>query len=190
VPAGLACKGGNYNNGTHALTPGRYCNGLTIGSPANVTLAPGVYYVGKGDLDIRGTVSCTCPTAGDGVTFVLTSSGSASQIGTIKINAQAQVTLRAPSYDGAPFKGLLIAQDALAPTGDSNKINGGSSLTLTGALHFPRQELEWSGNNTSSTCLEIIARKVKFTGNSTIANAGCVAAGVSQVAIVAPRFSE
>src|SRR5690606_6394325 len=76
----------NYND-TATLSPGRYCGDMKFGAQANVTLQPGTYYIDKGDLEVSGgaRIRCNC-TGTEGVTFVLTSSGSPSDIGSVTIN--------------------------------------------------------------------------------------------------------
>jgi hypothetical protein len=67
---------GKSITGTVTLSPGRYCNGLTVSGTGNVTLSPGTYYmdgagiVGGPGLSVLlgGTLTST------GVTIVLTSS--------------------------------------------------------------------------------------------------------------------
>src|SRR5688572_5629319 len=77
IPLG-ACNSGNWSS-SGTKYPGKYCGGIAITSSATVNLMPGTYYIDQGDLTIDGntTVTCTaCSPGGEGVTFVLTSSGS------------------------------------------------------------------------------------------------------------------
>jgi hypothetical protein len=65
---------------------------------------PGTYYIDQGNLQVNGgaTLKCTaCSPGGEGVTFVLTSSGSASNIRTVQLNGSATVTLNAPATGAA-----------------------------------------------------------------------------------------
>jgi Flp pilus assembly protein TadG len=54
--------------GSTTLSPGVYCNGLTIKSKANVTLEPGIYVIKDGPL----TLSANASMVGDGVGFYFT----------------------------------------------------------------------------------------------------------------------
>jgi len=192
-----ACNFNNtkFNAGTHTITPGVYCNGMDFGSQAIVKMNPGVYYINKGDFTVNAQVkvTCNCTNPTDGVTIVMTSTGATTDIGHVTINGGALIDLRAPSGDSAPYKGVLMYQDRRAPLdGGNNKLNGGSALNLTGALYFPSQNADWEGNNTShaSSCTQIVARTVTFTGNTVIRDAGCLAYGVVPIAISDIRVVE
>lgn len=194
-PAG--CGGGTNLtvNGAQTLSPGVYCGNLKFGSQAVVTLNPGTYYIDGGNLDIGAgaQVHCNCPNAGDGITFVLTSRGSASQIGVVSVNGNATVNLRAPSAPSYPFPGILLYQDRRSPPNNGSTINGGSNIVMNGAFYFPSTPLSWNGNNATSgasTCVEIVARTVSFSGNSALDNSGCAALGVKPVLTTAATLGE
>ncbi len=186
-PLGSCSYNGLSVGGIATLNPGVYCNGLNFGSKADVTLTPGTYYINKGNLSVNGQarVRCSCPNATDGVTIILTSSGNSSDIGEITINGGADIVLRAPTAPYDPFKGVLLFQDPAASSSGTNRINGGSTMSLTGALYFPRQQIQYNGDNSSQSnnCTQIIARTVEFTGNSKIYNNGCEAAGIVPVKV-------
>ena len=186
-PSGCKATNLKVNSGTVTLTPGTYCGGIDIGSQAKVTFQPGTYVINRGDFNVNAgaVVNCNCSAAGSGVTFELTSSGSASQIGTVTINGGATVNLTAPSDPSYAHPGLLFYQDPRAPTNQIAKFNGGSSMALNGSLYFPKQEIEYAGGNspTAPTCTQIIGLRVTFTGNSKVDNSGCVALGVKPVTI-------
>jgi Flp pilus assembly protein TadG len=175
--------------GTYTLSPGVYCGDLNIGSQDVVTFNAGTYYIDRGNLTVNAgaRLSCNCTATGSGVTFVLTSTGSANQIGTVTINGGGTITLQAPSVSTPdstyPYPGMLFYQDRRAASNGSNKFNGNSGMNLGGAIYFPSQEVQWSGNDTTSgpSCTQIVARLVTFIGNSTLNNSGCGAAGVSRV---------
>ena len=195
IPPLAGCAANNKSvNGVEPLDPGVYCNGLSFGAQADATLKPGVYYIDKGDFTVHGgaKIRCDCPNPTDGVTIVLTSSGSASDIGTATINGGADVVLKAPTGADAVFKGLLFFQDPRAPTDGVNKLNGGSAMMLTGAVYFPKQQIQFNGDNNSSanTCTQIIGRTVEFTGNSKIYNNGCAEAGIEPIAVKGIRLVE
>lgn len=196
IPALGGCDETNLSiiNETRTLTPGVYCNGLNLGSGSVVTLEPGVYYINRGNLTVaaQATLTCNCSAAGDGVTIVLTSSGTAAQIGTVTINGGANVTLNAPSDPSAEYTGLLFFQDPRATTSQTNKFNGGATMNLTGGIYFPAGHVDWSGNNSSGTptCTQIVAKTVTFIGNSYMDNSGCPDAGVNAVQILGVALVE
>ncbi|WP_448187481.1 pilus assembly protein TadG-related protein [Azospirillum sp. sgz301742] len=175
-------------------SPGTYCSTFPPNNGAAV-LNPGVYVLDGASLSINAQqqVSCNCTHPGDGVTFVLTSHANASQIGTVSINGGASVHLNAPSGASAMYPGILIYQDRRAPSGGTNTINGGSGIVMNGAFYFPSQQVKWNGNNTtsgSSTCIEIVAKTVDFSGNSALDNSGCSALGVKPVLTTAATLGE
>lgn len=189
------CTATNKNvNTTATLSPGVYCGGLSFGSQADVTLAPGTYYIDGGNFTVNGgaKVRCSCPSGTDGVTIVLTSTTGWSKIGTVTINGGADVVLRAPTAANDPFKGLLFYQDPHASTTGVNKLNGGSNMTLTGGVYFPKQQIQFNGDNNSAanTCTQIIGRTVEFTGNSKIYNNGCAEAGIEPIKVKGIRVVE
>jgi hypothetical protein len=172
---------------------GVWCGGMTIGSSANVTMK-GTYWIADGDFTINAgaVVHCDCPNEADGVTIILTKK--TVSYAHIKLNGDADVQLRAPKDPANPFRGVLIYQDRGAPTSTTigaNKLNGGPTMKLEGSLYFPKQGLEFNGNNSESkTCTQIIARVVAFTGNSYIDNSACKAAGVEPVTVTQARLVE
>jgi len=74
VPApdtsGCSAYPSNYSNGNFSLQPGVYCGGLQALTHANLTLAPGVYVIRNGPLQVQAGASIT----GIGVTFYLSGS--------------------------------------------------------------------------------------------------------------------
>jgi len=194
VPNLSGCDHNNFSsNSTQTLNPGVFCNGFSLQSHANIALNPGTYYIDGGNLQIQGgaKVRCNCPGPNDGVTFVMTSSTSASQIGTADIRGGADVVLSAPKTGS--FAGLIFFQDPRATnTAGDNKFNGGASMQLTGAIYSRYQTVEYTGNNDSggANCTQIIGRHVVFTGHSTINNTGCPTAGVEPLKIVGVRVVE
>ncbi len=193
-PGSCNYNSARYQNQTVTISPGTYCLGIAIGAHANVTFNPGVYVLNRGDFSVnaQAVVNCNCAN-GEGVTIILTSSTSANQIGRVFINGGATVNLAAPSYVGAPYRGLLFVQDGRVPsnaTSASNRFNGGSNMILKGGLYFPGAEVQWSGNNATSNCIQVVARTVTFTGNSRLDVGGCPAAGVAPIQITAARLVE
>lgn len=190
-------SGCDYTNkkaaaGASTLSPGTYCGGLDFGSKADVTLEPGTYYINGGLLNFnaQAKVRCNCSGSTSGVTFVLTGP-SPSDIATIAINGGADVDLRAPSAESDQYRGLLVIQDRTAPTSGVNKLNGGATQILNGAIYIPQQAVQWSGSTSSSTnCIQIIARTVTFIGNSALNDSGCAARGVKPISVLAPKLRE
>jgi hypothetical protein len=186
IGTGCSKTNAKYNNVTTTISPGVYCGGIDFGAKANVTMSPGTYYINKGDLTINAQANVT----GNGVTIVLTSTGSASQIGTITINGGATVNLTAPGDSTADFPGLVFFQDRRADPDGGNKLNGGSSMNIAGGIYFPAQSVQFSGNDGTNgpRCTIIVARLVTFTGNSSIVDNNCAAAGVPPIQVAGVKF--
>jgi len=155
------------NNDT-TLNPGVYCNGIDIRAGATVEFNPGMYVIDGGDFLVAGNATLI----GKEVTFFLTGNGN--DYATVKFAGGTVANLSAPT-DG-PYEGILFYQDSDAPSFQGatlikNQFLGGSDMNLTGVLYFPAQDLVYTGGSTiGSTCLQIIARKVTFSGNGAIDN--------------------
>lgn len=162
------------------LSPGTFCGGISLGGKAVVDLQPGTYVVSGGSLTVNAgaTVTCTGCTGGAGVTIVLTGTGT--DIATVRINGDADISLRAPS-SGANA-GLLFRQDPRAPAGGENVFNGGARMRLEGALYFPSQNLAFRGNNglSGAGCTQLVARQVSITGDSVVGS-DCDGLGVEDI---------
>ena len=174
--------------GTYTLSPGSYCGGIKLTNGVNITLGAGVYYINGGSLEMTGGV---LKSSGDGVTIVLTNTTDPTTPADIKITGGTS-DLKAPTSDSAPFKGMLIFQDGTSENGNWNKLNGGSGMQLRGAIYFPKQNVEFTGDNstTANTCVMLVANKITFIGNSTIYTTGCDDAGVEPVQVKGVRLRE
>ncbi len=166
--SGTGC---NYNNtnisggGTKHLYPGVYCGGLQIRGNNDVIMHPGVYTFNGDEVDIAGGGTLT----GDGVSWVLTGSGS--DYATVSITGNRVITLSAPD-EGEDNEGMLMWQDPNAPENDENRILGTANIILDGVMYFPAQELNIGGNSSSvsDVCTKIIARTVILHGNPFLGN--------------------
>ncbi|WP_265570372.1 TadE/TadG family type IV pilus assembly protein [Sphingomicrobium nitratireducens] len=159
------------SSGRHTFGPGCYSD-IDIGAKAK--FEPGIYYINGGDFDLGSQADLI---ATDGVTIVLTniSSSSTATIGNVDINAGAKYKIESP--DSGTFKGIAIYQDRRATDTSSssasspNKINGHADAILEGALYFPSQQLTVNGTAGMNTaCMQLVARRVYFSGTSDISN--------------------
>ncbi len=167
IPSYSGCNKSNYSiNAAATISPGVYCNGMDFKSKAVVAMNPGVYIIDRGSFNAAAGAKIT----GNGVTIILTSS-TGSSYSTITVNGGATVTLSAMTTGST--SGLLFYQDRRAPIAtNSNKINGNSTSSYTGALYFPKQELQFSGNSSTNggSCTKIVANTITFIGNSYLTN--------------------
>lgn len=165
TPAG--CTRTNFSvgsNQTRNITPGRYCNGMTL--QGTVNMAPGVYIVDRGSFSLGSQARVT----GTGVTIVLTGT-STSNIGTVSVNGGASLDISPPTeFDNAYWQDILIYQD---PRGTSSigRINGGGTLDLEGIIYMPGGDIIYAGTAGSrAECLFLVANRVTLTGTSNFTN--------------------
>jgi hypothetical protein len=153
---------------TITLDPARYCGGLTL--KGSVTLNAGTYIVDGGSL----TIEASAVVAGSGITFFLTNGA------TVRIAGTASVNLSAPTT--GPYAGLLFFGDRDNPVTGENILAGSSTSSFEGAIYFPSQTLEYTGNSgASGTCAQIVARKVMLKGTTRF-DGSCPTTGMQQMA--------
>ncbi len=142
------------------LTPGVYCNGITLNAGSVVTFSPGLYVLNGGGLSVSGNAVMH----GTGVTFYSTGSASYAYK-PVAITGGAVGTLSAPT--SGPMEAMLFFQDRAIASKQTNTISGGSTLNLAGALYFPTTPLNFSGNSSGNAAYTIIvASTLTFTGAS------------------------
>ncbi|MDH5722030.1 MAG: pilus assembly protein TadG-related protein [Alphaproteobacteria bacterium] len=187
VPAYSGCDQTNYSTAADTVfSPGVYCGGITVTGNNNITFAPGVYIIDGGSLNISGGGSLF----GEGVTFILTGSGT--DYAQVDITGNKSVLLSAP-LAGEEWEGITFFQDRNAPVGDntSNKISGTSDLVINGVAYFPSQAIQFSGDaslaGAASPCTKLIARAVSFGGNPSMGN-NCDPYGVREIEIPKVRL--
>lgn len=153
------------NDPATTIQPGCY-RGMDL--KGTVTLAAGVYYIEGSSFSVGSQATVI----GTDVTIILTSNTAAtnpSSIATIDMNGGANVQLTAPT--SGTYAGVLFYQDRRAQDSGTNKINGNSSSKFQGAIYMPQQEVMFSGTSGMNTnCLQIVSRRVVFTGNNDINN--------------------
>lgn len=192
--AGLTCDYNNYAAKNETLDPGVYCGGLDI--KFTVDLNPGVYVINEGDLSI----SANADVNGSEVTIIFVADQPANVGGISNINGNANVTLTAPGPGGhstGPYQneyaGMLFMQHPDAASTGVNRLNGGASMQLSGALYFPSQEVNYTGNSDQTNgCIKIVGRKLTFSGASDLNAdaANCAAQGVAEIAQTRVRVVE
>ena len=189
--APLSCINGNQtinsNGKINTLSPGCYSGSITVNSGATLDLTPGIYYL-EGALTVAGnaTLSCTTCTGGQGVTLVFTGSGKS--WGTASIGSNANVTLTAPS--SGPTKGIVMYGDRNMPVGTAFNLTGGGTQNFNGAIDLPKAALSFSGGNgTSTSCTQIIADTINFTGTSNL-QVNCAALGTSAIGVQTAQLVE
>jgi hypothetical protein len=156
------------------LNPGCY-RGMDI--KGTVTLNEGVYVIDGNSFSVGAQASVT----GSNVTIILTSNTAASNPGsvaTLDINGGATVRLSAQT--SGTYAGILFYQDRRASDSGTNTVNGNSNSFYQGAIYMAGQEVDFNGTAGMSTnCIQLVARRVVFSGNSAINNSCPSGSGAS-----------
>jgi hypothetical protein len=169
------------------VTGGGCYSSLSISPNKTLTLNNGTYIISGGSLDIKGTLNMT------NATLILSNKDPSptATVGTITMNAQGALNITAPT--SGKWKGMALYQDRRAvddaPTGNitassPNKINGGSGSQITGVIYFPNQQLTYNGGNSASAvCMQLVAKRLYWSGNSGSTNItkNCASAGITSI---------
>ena len=166
---------GSNGAGTTA-NPGCYSS-ISVGSNKKLTLNPGTYIITGANATTAGGINVQGTLVGTNVAIILSNKNLATNaaIGSFDMNASGSLSLTAPTT--GKWAGLAIYQDRRAlDAGGSlasspNKINGGSTGSVTGALYFPNQGMVYNGNGTASyVCTQFVVKRILFSGNNTTSN--------------------
>ena len=132
----------------------------------SLKLAEDVTYVlDGGDLTMNSSsssISCThC-------TIAMTDfDSSGADTGSIKLTG-GTVHITAPLT--GTYTGMALYQDGRATDDGSkgqNHINGGSNGAITGVVYIPNQSVLYNGGTgTTAACLQLVGKRVEFSGNS------------------------
>jgi len=134
----------------------------TLKLQSNVT-----YVLNGGGLTMNASgYSLAC----DGCTIILTNFSDPTKTGNINLTG-GTLDISAPTDDGT-WKGIALYQDARATdTGKKtqNQINGNNGTSVEGVVYVPNQSLLYNGgSSTSSACLQLVAKRVEFSGSSSM----------------------
>lgn len=172
-------------NSTVPLQPGNYCS-LDVRGTLNL-VEGGTYYIsGSGNNDSLH-VNAQGALNGTNVTIILTSSDGV-HYPTIDVEGGASINLTAPTTgDNA---GVAIYIDRNEPTAEAgsdahcdNKLTGGASMNITGAIYAPSVCLAYEGSHSggdTSACTRLIANSLWFSGHSGFGN-NCTSTAVQNI---------
>lgn len=96
------------------LSPGTYCNGITISGSTKVTFNAGLYILMGGGLKVSGSNTLT----GTGVTFFLTQ-GLSYSYGALSVSGSTVMNLSAPTSISSSYYGILFYQEPSIPSGSA-----------------------------------------------------------------------
>jgi hypothetical protein len=165
APAVGACTATDYSISSgqaRTISPGVYCNGISVSGGAELTLSAGTYILKGGGLTVAGLSTLR----GTGVTFY-NSAGGGYPYRAISLAGGATVQLSAP-VTGA-LAGMLFFQDRSIVGGVASTIAGGATSSFNGALYFPTTALSYSGG-TGTDYTIIVAKQLTCTGGTTLNN--------------------
>ena len=145
-------------------------------SSANQITVSGVYFFS--DLTLSGGGSLFTQ-AGVTATIILLPDAGLTMTGNSSINVAAPTT--APSASSLPSQlqpfASLLSNMSIFDVETSPKIGGTSTMLGSGVFYLPKAALNFQGDplSASSTCTEIIAASIQFSGSPTLDNTGCPA---------------
>ncbi len=177
-PSTSGCDFTNYSANDETLSPGTYCKGINFSG--NVILNSGLYIIDAGNFKINS--GATVSSQSGGVTIFLTKQNSGPKYAYVTINGGATVDLAAQS--AGTYAGLLFYQDDDNTDNQTNTINGGTSVSLTGALYFPSGDFKYTGGASSdnNSCMQIIAQTVTFSSAASM-NVSCSGSGMADMPV-------
>jgi hypothetical protein len=168
--------------GTTSLDPGVYCGDVAVNAGATLTLNPGVYYFSGSNFSVAGNATIT----GSGVTLIFTGSGK--NWGSATIGSNANITLTAPS--SGTTKGIVMYGDRNMTVGTAFSLEGGGTQNFAGAIDLPKAALKFAGGNgTTTSCTQIIADTITFTGTSNV-KVNCAALGTNAIGVQTAQLVE
>ncbi len=155
----------------NTIGPGVYCGGLTIGNPFGVTytMTAGTYVMAGGGFNMTnlGQMNATA-----GVTiYNTTSTGYACStnyaFSPILITGASQFAINAPTTGS--LAGIAFFEDrSQGSSSTQNQINSVTQTTINGALYFRNSQMVWTGANTSSGYMIVVADTLNINGNSNL----------------------
>jgi hypothetical protein len=142
--------------------------GLNLTGNQTVVLGSATYVLNGGNLSMssaNASLSCS------GCTIILTNYTTPTNPGNIQITG-GKLTMTPPTT--GDYRGIAIYQDRRATDSDSsspeNRINGNATSNIEGVVYTPGRSLSMLGGGSAlaPVCLQVIGKRVTFTGNSYI----------------------
>lgn len=144
-------------SGTYNLQPGTYSS-ITVGSNSTANFAPGIYYINDASgttagLTVNGnsticnsTTTCSgmLGSANSGVMFYFTNTATVNMVGTPVVNLTGLTS--------GTYAGMLMYQDPKDTDTNGPSLGGNSGANFDGVLYFPKDQVTFFGNNTTSVC--------------------------------------
>lgn len=148
------------SGGTMTLTPGTYCNGLTITDAAEVSMQPGVYVIKDGELMVSNGASIK----GTDVGFYFTGKKA-----TLNFQKATTISLTAPKT--GPMAGILFFQNTNVSGNPKYEISSDNASMLLGTIYLPTGRFYSEGSKPiaqKSAYTILIAKKVHLSAGPTM----------------------
>jgi len=143
-------------------------NGASMTNIHSSVVFHGTIVVNGGSL----TTNASGNISGAGVTIFLTNGA------TMHFNGGSHLDLTAPTT--GTYKGIAIFGDRNGVFA-TNILNGDNSSSVTGAVYFPSQEVDFLGNFSGHNgCFQLVADVIYYTGNG-IFDTNCAGTGVTSI---------
>ena len=162
-------------NNVASLGPGCYRE-ITV--QGFMDLAPGTYIINGGNIAMGSVGVLT----GTGVTFIFTNADPSPTAAIGKFLGNGSSVVKITASTTGDYAGILMFQDRRATpgnatnffvTGNSGTDNAGGTILseFQGAIYTPSTYTQFSGNSSINTpCMQVIARRVEFIGNTEVIN--------------------
>ena len=161
----------NVKNGDvldRSADTGVICFKTAMDPKGTLILGKATYVLNGAGLDLNNTgskISC------NECTIIFTSSTAATDPTSIKSPNVNGGVLDMVAPKTGTYKGIMMYQDRRATADNSIQINGNNGSKMEGAYYFPRADFTFNGTSgIDSKCLQIVTKRVTFTGNSNIQN--------------------
>ena len=152
----------SYSGGSHTLSPGVYCGGISVSGSAQVTMTAGTYII-SGDNNDTLSVTGQANVTGNGVTAYFNGDTS------LSVNGQGTLDLSAPTT--GDYAGILFHGDPNSDPNTQHMVTGNGNAIFDGIMYFPNAiaKINGNGNTSSNTDISaIMARQLRFGGNGTL----------------------
>jgi Putative Flp pilus-assembly TadE/G-like len=147
----------HYSNGNRTLQPGVYKGGISISGTANLTLAPGIYYMDGGGFSMAGQGTFTAP----GVMIFNAPSGPNDRI---SITGNGAVTMTPPT--SGIYQGMTLFQKRSAT--QQMNIAGNGSFTAKGTFYAANALMNVAGNGAAQIGSQFVSRYLDINGNGAL----------------------
>jgi Flp pilus assembly protein TadG len=142
-------------NGNQILSPTSYCNGIVIGSSAQVHFQPGIYHVGGRGLVVDSGARLT----GSNVSFHFKGKDAQFFFG-------EDTSINLSATKEGPMAGILFFEDPSASKGKQFRISSNDARNLLGTIYLPKGDLIIDSQRAiagDSAYTVIVARRITMT---------------------------